>query len=416
MGGIFAEFVICDLSMSVQSQAAPAPFEPPSVEGLNASIGDRYVILELVSVGGMGAVYKAQQPMLERVVAVKLLPPSGDEGDKLDFAERFRREAKAMAQLDHPNIISVYDFGETSDGLAYFVMEFVDGTDLHKLIYGSNLEMTHILGWFGYLCSAMEYAHSRSVVHCDLKPANIMIAKDGRVKVADFGLAHLRNRDDESELSALGTPVYGAPELGDPSKEIDERADIFSLGILLYEMLTRQVPEKGWTPPSTLNPALDGQFDNLILTCVQHDPEKRFQKVSHLTAAIANLLGRKRGSAAKKGPAKKTGPAKKGVAAKKTAPAKKAAAPTKKGPPAKKVIGPVAPSKKAVAKKAPVGAAAKKAPLAKKSGKLPAPPAPSPVETQPVSDEKKPKPGKMILILLIVLAIAALVVYFGVME
>lgn len=332
--------------MSDPTEAAPTPahgdaFQSPSVEEFNALLGGKYEVIERVGAGGMGAVYKAKQPILERIVAIKLLPVAVDSTGELNYRERFHREAKAMAQLDHPNIISVMEFGETPEGAPYFVMEYVDGADLHTLIHTTKLELAHVVSWFPLICQALEYAHGKGMVHCDIKPANIIVSKDGRVKVADFGLVQLR-ADPAAGESQLGTPAYSAPEVFDPQLPVDHRADIFSLGILMYELLTGNPPAGEWTPPSKLNAAVDPRYDNLVLHCVQQDPAQRYQSATQLSGALTNIASTPYQPSQQT--AKPSAALVAGGAAKKI-PAKKAAA---KRPPAKKTH-----AKKAAIKKTP---------------------------------------------------------------
>ena len=179
-------------SSGVPPSTHGAPFQPPTIEEMNAAL-PQYQFVELIGVGGMGAVYKALQPKLNRHVAIKILPPIPD--DELGFTERFEREAQSMAQLSHPHIVSVFDFGETADDQLYFVMEFIEGADLHHLITEGDLTLDHFYGWIPQVCDAIQYAHDHGIVHRDIKPANILINKEGRVKIADFGLAKLVDAD-----------------------------------------------------------------------------------------------------------------------------------------------------------------------------------------------------------------------------
>ena len=275
-------------SAETSSPQATVVLNPPTVAEINEWLGDKYEVSEVLGVGGMGVVYKGSQSNPDRLVAIKLLPPALDESGELSYSERFRREAKAMSLLDHPNIISLLEFGETKEGAPYFVMEFVDGSDLHTLIHAAKLELSHVVSWFPLICHALEHAHSKGIYHCDIKPANIMIAKDGRVKIADFGLVQLQADPAEGE-KVLGTVGYSAPEIFEPKATVDHRADIFSLGILIYELLTGRIPEGEWIPPSQLNKAVDPRFDDLVLHCVQHNPNERFQSASHLSSVLTDI-------------------------------------------------------------------------------------------------------------------------------
>jgi serine/threonine protein kinase len=194
----------------------------------------QFEILELLGRGGMGAVYKAKQRQLDRIIALKILPPSASNDPQ--FAERFQREARALAKLNHPHIVTVHDFGQ-SEGLYYLVMEYVDGANLRVLIRSGELQSEQALAIVPRICDALQYAHDEGVVHRDIKPENVLIDKKGRVKIADFGLAKLLGRQGtdlaitEAGMN-LGTPRYMAPEQVEHPEEVDHRADIYSLGVV----------------------------------------------------------------------------------------------------------------------------------------------------------------------------------------
>ena len=275
------------------SSSKPGSFVPPSVEELDAVL-DAYDFLEILGKGGMGAVYKARQTNLDRLVAIKILPQAPDEEDELRFAERFQREAKAMGRLSHPNIIGVYDFGQTGDGQLYIVMEYVDGTDLHQLIQTGELNTEHIYGWIPQICEAMQYAHSQGIIHRDIKPANIMITREGVVKVADFGLAKLGEQDGQNTRLtmtnvAMGTPDYVAPEALEEGIEPDHRADLYAVGVMLYEMLTGKIPRGAWRPPSALKPDVDPRFDALVNRAMDADRDSRFQHASEISTHLSSI-------------------------------------------------------------------------------------------------------------------------------
>jgi len=280
---------------STPGKPAVAPgFTPLFVAPTPAELGHllpQFEILELLGQGGMGAVYKARQPRLDRFIAIKLLPPLPDD-DIHSFAERFEREARAMAQLNHPNIVTVHDFGETEDGLRYIVMEYVDGTDLHKAIASGKVTTAHVLAWVPQICAALSYAHGQNLVHRDIKPANILISKEGQVKVGDFGLAKLvgTNRDmslTQSQVS-MGTPDYAAPEAMRPGADVDQRADLYSFGVVLYEMLTGVIPRGAWKAPSALCP-VDPRLDKIVIRAMQPDPDHRYQRMAQISEALEDL-------------------------------------------------------------------------------------------------------------------------------
>lgn len=247
----------------------------------------------VVGTGGMGAVFKAQQTALGRTVALKILCPPASTGDAFggaEFVERFRREAMVMARLSHPNIVGVYDFGERGP-YHYLLMEFVDGTDLQGLMDSGTLHLELILEMVPQICDALQYAHEAGVTHRDIKPGNLLIDQAGKVKITDFGLARLL-QSPASELALthdgqfMGTPFYMAPEqLAEPDG-VDLRADIYSLGVVLYQLLTRKLPQGNFVPPSAHVPGLSTRLDRAIMKALAQDPDQRFASVADLRAAL----------------------------------------------------------------------------------------------------------------------------------
>ncbi len=265
------------------------PFTPPSTVELDELIPG-YQFLEFIDSGGMGAVYKAVQKSLNRTVAVKLLPQV--HRNKATFAERFRREAEALARLNHPHIVAVHDFGETIDGQMYYAMEFVSGMDLQHLLKRDPPGPTQILRIITQVCDALQFAHERGTVHGDIKPANILIDERGNVKVADFGLAKVvgpLSADYTATGTTLGTPDYIAPEALDHDGKIDHRADIYSLGVMIYELFTGHLPKGAWEPPSIRSGA-DKGIDVVVSRAMQSNPDKRYQHVSDMTQVLEKLL------------------------------------------------------------------------------------------------------------------------------
>jgi len=265
---------------------SPSQFANPQLEKIARQF-PQLEILELLGQGGMGVVYKARQRHLNRLVAVKILPPSADADPA--FAERFTREAQALAQLNHPNIVQVYDFGRT-DEFFYFVMEFVDGLNLRALIRGGHLEPAQALKIVPQICEALQFAHDEGIVHRDIKPENILIDKRGRVKIADFGLAKLLGRSpDELSLTGtgqlMGTLGYMAPEQLQQAHTVDHRADIYSLGVVFYEMLTGQLPIGRFEPPSK-KAHVDVRLDNIVLKSLETEPGRRYQHVSEMKQQV----------------------------------------------------------------------------------------------------------------------------------
>ena len=261
---------------------------PPTVEEA-ARLFPQYQVLSLLGRGGMGAVYKARQIELDRFVAIKLLPLEISVDN--DFAERFRREARAMARLDHPNIVGVYDFGATNEGHLYFVMAYVEGANLHQMIHGPGLAPAQSLEIVDGVCDALAYAHENGIVHRDIKPENVMVSLNGRVKVADFGLARLIDAGAEQfgntmTGTVMGTADYMAPEQSH-GMHVDHRADIYSLGVMLYEMLCREVPQGMFDPPSTRVAGVNTRVDQVVAKAMQQQPDRRYQSTTEMKIDLA---------------------------------------------------------------------------------------------------------------------------------
>jgi predicted Ser/Thr protein kinase len=247
-------------------------------------------ILELLGQGGMGAVYKARQPGLDRLVALKILPPEASRDSA--FAERFTREARALAKLNHPNIVGVYDFGR-SGPLYYFLMEFVDGVNLRQTLRAGQLKPAEALKIVPQICDALQYAHEEGVVHRDIKPENVLLDRKGRVKIADFGLAKLLGRAPaDYQLTGaqqvMGTPHYMAPEQVERPLDVDHRADIYSLGVVLYEMLTGELPLGRFALPSE-KVKVDVRLDEVVLRALAKDRERRYQHVSDIKTDVETV-------------------------------------------------------------------------------------------------------------------------------
>jgi predicted Ser/Thr protein kinase len=270
-------------------QPGAKPFEPPPVAEV-ARLFPQFQILGFLGKGGMGAVYKARQPALDRFVALKILPAQGpaDAG----FAERFTREARALARLSHPNIVGVHEFGQV-DGLHFFVMEFVDGVNLRQLQKTGRLSPREALQIVPQICDALQYAHDEGVVHRDIKPENVLVDRKGRVKIADFGLAKILGREAQDlrltgEGQVMGTPHYMAPEQVEHPLAVDHRADIFSLGVVFYEMLTGELPLGKFAPPSS-KVQVDVRLDDVVLHALEKEPDRRYQHVSEVKTAVQNI-------------------------------------------------------------------------------------------------------------------------------
>lgn len=241
----------------------------------------QFTFEKLAACGGMGAVYKAYQESLDRRVAVKILPP--EFGAEKEFTDRFKVEARAMAKLNHTNIVGVYDFGITGGGHLYLVMEWIEGQSLHDLIHKGSLSLRKATNLAMQLCEALTFAHEHQIIHRDIKPGNIMVNASDHVKVADFGLARPVSDEAEQE-NPFGTPDYAAPEIRGGSV-VDHRVDIYATGVVLYEMLTGTIP--GEPRRSVTEFAkISTRWDSIIAKAIDPDPEKRYQDAGELRAHI----------------------------------------------------------------------------------------------------------------------------------
>jgi serine/threonine protein kinase len=241
----------------------------------------------------MGAVYKARQRGLDRIVALKILPP--EVGRDPTFAERFGREARALGRLNHPHIVTVHDQGRTADGQYYFfIMEYVDGVNLRHALKASSVAPQEALAIVGQICDALQYAHDAGVVHRDIKPENVLLDRRGQVKIADFGLAKLLGNDADASLThthqVMGTLRYMAPEQMEGTHHVDHRADIYSLGVLFYELLTGELPIGRFAPPSK-KVHIDVRLDEVVLRALEKEPELRYQQVSEVKTSMEAIYG-----------------------------------------------------------------------------------------------------------------------------
>jgi prepilin-type processing-associated H-X9-DG protein len=277
------------------SATPPGRFVPPEPAEL-AKQFPQLEILALLGQGGMGAVYKARQKQLDRLVALKILPP--EVGRDPAFAERFTREARSMAKLSHQHVVTLHEFGQTEEGLYYFIMEFVDGTDLRHVIQSGELRPDEALVIVPKICEALHYAHKKGIVHRDIKPENILLDKEGNIKIADFGLARLLDKPATAFTltqagQRMGTPHYMAPEQIEGAHEVDHRADIYSLGVVFYEMLTGQLPIGQFAPPSQ-KVQVDVRLDKVVLKSLAHEPERRYQHASEVKTEVETIAGQER--------------------------------------------------------------------------------------------------------------------------
>ena len=264
-------------------------FEPPTVARL-AKLFPALEINELIGAGGMGAVYKARQKGLDRVVALKILPE--EFGRDTKFALRFTREARALARLNHSNIVSVYEFGHVEETY-YFLMEYVDGSTLRKVVQERHLRPEQALAIVPHLCDALQYAHDQGVVHRDIKPENILLTKEGEVKIADFGLSRLLGSESQQDVltgthQVMGTPRYMAPEQLEGAHLVDHRADIYSLGVVFYEMLTGELPIGRFSAPSE-KVKIDVRLDDVVLRTLEKEPQRRYQHASQVKSDVESI-------------------------------------------------------------------------------------------------------------------------------
>lgn len=273
----------------MSAHGLPAPdspdlFTPPSAEKLSELL-PHYDISHLIAVGGMGAVYAGRQIALDRLVAIKVLPPGITR--EISAIHRFRTEAKAMARLTHLNIPTVYDF-DFHGGYCYLVMEYVNGKNVHQLITEKGaLPPALAMNYLGQICDALTFAHQSGVIHGDLKPSNLLVNQQGVVKLADFGLAQLLGHATgaEREGTRMGTPEYAAPELWNPHASVDQRSDLYSLGAVFFEMLTGAAPRGEFQLPSHAL-RLDPHVDTIIVGCMKQDPDQRYQTAGQVRKVL----------------------------------------------------------------------------------------------------------------------------------
>ena len=260
----------------------PTPLPPEELERRLPDLDG----FELIGPGGMGTVYRARHRPLDRPVAVKVL--HAHLQDDPAFAERFAREARTMARLDHPHIVRVYDFGDR-EGLYYLVMELVEGVTLRQAMASGDLSPAEALAIVPRICEALQYAHDEGVVHRDIKPENILLDRAGAPKIVDFGLALLTGSSTDTRLTeharVLGTPHYMAPEQIEHPSQVDHRADIYALGVVFYEMLTGELPIGRFPPPSQ-KVEVDVRLDQVVLRTLEKEPRRRYQQASELRSDV----------------------------------------------------------------------------------------------------------------------------------
>jgi serine/threonine-protein kinase len=263
----------------------------------------RYQILDTIGTGANSRVVRAFDPMIGRTVAIKLFPAALAAGEG---RERFMKEARVVGQISHPSIVALHDMGiEESCSTPYLVMEYIEGQPLERLLEKGSIPFPRTCAWIADVALALSVAHRKGIIHGDVKPANILISDDGRIKLTDFGMARLASRDSK-DTPLLGTPAYWCPEqiLGKPQ---DARSDIFSLGVVLYEMITGSRPFDADTlqgvcarvmsstplPPSQTNPSLPAGLNDLVLSCLEKDPALRRTSAEDLAEDLYPFARRK---------------------------------------------------------------------------------------------------------------------------
>jgi len=263
----------------------------------------RYEIKEELGKGSMGVVYLAHDPQIDRLIALKVLRQ--DRLTSEAFVQRFLKEARTIGRLSYPNIVTVYDIGRDQETI-YIAMEFLEGDPLNKIMEERELPSEEIIGLGLQVAEALDYAHEKGVVHRDIKPSNIIVSPNGRIKVTDFGIAHIEDPAASVQTQAgeiLGTPAYMSPEQV-LSRPVDGRSDLFSLGVILYEMAAGRRPFRGDSmpavfhavtkenpePPDRLKPAVSPSLSGVIMKCLEKDPMKRFETGEALAHALGNLL------------------------------------------------------------------------------------------------------------------------------
>ncbi|MDR3182372.1 MAG: protein kinase [Planctomycetaceae bacterium] len=262
----------------------------------------RLEIIKIIGRGGMGTVFKTMQPELNRLVALKILSPHSS--NHRQFFERFCREARLLAKLNHPNIVTIYDFGNAG-GLYYLMLEFVGGTNLRRAICKGKISPEHTLPIVKKICEALQFAHSEGIMHRDIKPGNVLISTKGQVKIADFGIGVFKGGEYDTETGAfsstttllhltqsgqiLGTPNYMAPEQLEHPKSADHRADIYSLGVVFYEMLTGELPLGRFSLPSE-KAKIPHALDDVIVKALKQNPDERQQSADELKREIETAI------------------------------------------------------------------------------------------------------------------------------
>lgn len=283
--------------------AGGSPPGVPALEAVQAAFPQLEVV-RLIGSGGMGAVFLARQPHLDRMVALKVIPAQGTAGGR-EFAARFEREGRLLARLHHPNIVTIHDSGRAGE-FYYLVMEYVEGVTLREAMRASQFTPAEALALVPKICEALQYAHEEGILHRDIKPENILLDLRGRVKLADFGIAKLMGPRATAENpppsgeqpeaptvltkagAMLGTPRYMAPEQAARPEEVDHRADIYSLGVVIYELLTGELPPAPFAPPSE-RADVDRRIDAIVQQALERERRKRQQSAAELKTQVEQV-------------------------------------------------------------------------------------------------------------------------------
>jgi serine/threonine protein kinase len=263
----------------------------------------RYRILGELGHGAMGIVYKAEDPLLGRIVAIKTITLVTDEAERIEYEARFFQEARAAGGLNHPNLITIHDIGREGD-IAYMAMELLEGVELREVMARGPVPLRLALEIITQAAEGMAFAHERGVIHRDIKPGNIMIVRGRHAKIMDFGIARMRVSDVKTQTGAiLGSPKYMSPEQV-AGKRVDHRADIFSLGVVLYELaagtppftapnmaqLMQQIAIAAPLPPSAVNPALSPMLDLIVARALEKEPDARYQSAAEMAADLRGCI------------------------------------------------------------------------------------------------------------------------------
>lgn len=289
---------------SLGEQGSP-PNGPSVTEVLPKKFG-RYEVERLLGRGAMGAVYQGRDPAIDRTVAIKLVQTAVQLGpSELEkYRERFYREAKAAGKLLHPGIVTVFDVGHTNEGTPFIVMEYVEGRTLHEILKSENLEADEVQRLAVEILEALAFAHSRGIVHRDVKPANVLVTEERRIKIMDFGIAHVMGSELTQAEDVLGSPNYMAPEQLSKGT-IDPRTDLFAFGVMLYRMLTGTLPFVGDSfaaiaqailseeppPPSSVDPTIPDHLSHAVVRCLAKDPDSRFATADDLRRTLLSESG-----------------------------------------------------------------------------------------------------------------------------